>query len=248
MNANSIASEIREGISTGRYRHGTRLPAVRRLAEERGVSQQTVAAAYAQLAALGMVRTEQGSGTVVTAGLPADAHLGSFGPPDLSLPIWKPTAGGEASEATTLVRQLAAPAWMAEHGIVDTDVVERTRIRRVDGVPVQHKLTIVPYALASYRPAGHEGVPPLLAPVGAERMAPPAGVRFADWIGWEVTRTDTVITAEPMDEAAAEALGLTEGTPGFRIVGVARDPRESTVFVTVNTTPLHHRLTLSIGG
>ncbi|MFB7672254.1 GntR family transcriptional regulator [Kitasatospora purpeofusca] len=248
MNANTIAAEIREGISAGRYRHGTRLPAVRRLAEERGVSQQTVAAAYAQLAALGMVRTEPGSGTVVTASRTAEAHLGTFGPPDLSVPIWKPAFGGEASEATTLVRQLPAPPHMAAWGIAGTDVVERTRVRSVDDVPVQHKLTIVPYELASRQPEGHEGVPPLLAPIGAARMTPPAGVRFADWLGWNVLRTDTVISAEPMDEAAAAALGVAEGTPGFRILSIARDPQESTVFVTVSTTPLHHLLTLSIAG
>ncbi|MET8704356.1 GntR family transcriptional regulator [Kitasatospora sp. NPDC004723] len=248
MNATAIAAEIRDGISTGRYRHGTRLPAVRALAEEHGVSQQTIAAAYAQLAALGLVRTEPGSGTVVTAGRTAEAHLGSFGPPDLSIPIWKAPSNSEAREATTLVRQLPAPPDMATWGIADTDIVERTRVRWVDDAPVQHKITIVPYELASRRPEGYEGVPPLLAPVGAARMAPPAGVRFADWLGWNVERTDTEISAEAMDQAAAAALGVAEGTPAFRIVSIARDPQGGTVFVTVTTTALHHKLTLSIAG
>lgn len=250
MNANTIAGAVREGIATGQYRHGTKLPPVRRLAEEYGVSQQTAAAAYGLLAALGMVRIEQGNGTIVTAGQSADAHLGTFTPPDMAAvpAAWKPTTSGQASEETTLVRLLAAPDHMAAWGIAGTDVVERTRIRSVDGIPVQHKLTIVPHHLASASPAGHTGIPPLLAPVGAERMTPPHGTRFADWLGWSVERTETVITVEAMDAAASAALGMTEGTPGFRVVAVARDPQGGPVFVTINTTPLHHRLTLDIVG
>ncbi|MGO4756413.1 winged helix-turn-helix domain-containing protein, partial [Streptomyces sp. 2MCAF27] len=81
MNSNEIVAEIRKGIAAGQYPYGSRLPAVRDLAEQYDVSQQTVSAAYAVLGALGMVRTKPGSGTTVTAGQSADAHLGTFTPP-----------------------------------------------------------------------------------------------------------------------------------------------------------------------
>ncbi|MEW1798160.1 GntR family transcriptional regulator, partial [Streptomyces niveus] len=249
VNSNGIAGEIRKQIAAGEYRYGARLPSVRDLAERYDVSQQTAAAAYSVLAALGMVRTERGSGTTVTAGRAADAHLGSFSPPDLSVATaWKPM-GGEATEETTLVRQLAAPKYMESWGIQEGEqIVERTRIRSVDGIPCQHKLTVLPYTIASRTPEGHEGAPPMLAPVGAGPLKPPHGVRVADWLGWDVSRTEAAITAEPMDAAASTALGMTEGTPGFRIVNVTRDSDGGTVYVTVTTAPLHHRITLDIIG
>jgi len=251
MNANAIAAQLRAGIAAGEYRYGTRLPSVRDLAEQHGVSQQTAAAAYAVLATLGLVRTEKGSGTTVAAGPSADAHLGTFTPPDLgAAKPWKPTTeGAQVSEETTLVRQLAATAEMAAWGIPEgTDVVERTRIRKMDGVPVQHKASLLPYEIASQTPEGHQGVPPMLAPVGAPPIAPPKGVRMADWLGWDVATTECAITAEPMSAAACEALGITEGSPGFRIINVTRDSEGVTVYVTVTTTPLHHRVTLEIMG
>jgi GntR family transcriptional regulator len=251
MNANSIAAQIRRGIAAGEHRYGTRLPSVRDLAEQHGVSQQTAAAAYATLAALGLVRTERGSGTTVAAGPSADAHLGTFTPPDLAASTaWKPSeSSGLASEETTQVRQMPANKAMEAWGIAEGDtVVERTRIRSIDGIPAQHKLTVLPYELASRMPEGHEGVPPMLAPVGAEPIRPPEGVRVSDWLGWDVVGTKCSITAEPMDEAACLALSVPEGTPGFRVVGITQDSAGSTVSVTVTTTPLHHRVTLDIVG
>lgn len=249
MNANDIVAEIRKGIATGQYRYGARLPSVRDLAEQHDVSQQTAAAAYAVLSALGLARTERGSGTTVTAGPAADAHLGTFTPPDLAAAVaWKPSnEGGEASEETTLVRQLPAP--ISDWGIPEgTEIVERTRIRSVDGVPVQHKLTVLPYEIAALTPEGHEGVPPMLAPVGAQPVRPPHGVRVADWLGWDVSYTECSITADPMSPAACEAFQMPEGSPGFRVLSIARDSEGNTVFTTTTTAPLHHRVTLDIVG
>ena len=133
--------------------------------------------------------------------------------------------------------------WGIEEG---TEVVERTRIRSVNGTPVQHKVTVMPHALAAKRPEGYDGVPPMLAPVGAAPVKPPEGVRMAEWLGWGLAGTECYITAEPMDQAAAEALGLPVDVPGFRVVGIARNQEGGPAFVTVTTAPLHHRITLNI--
>lgn len=250
MTATQIAAALRQRILSGEFAYGSRMPNVRELADEYGTSQQTAAAAYAALAGMGMVRTHRGKqGTVVAAGPSASAHLGTFGPYDVTAATaWKPAAAGQSGEtATTRVRQMPATAAMAAWGIEEgSDVVERTRIRSVDGIPVQHKITIMPLDLAARRPDGHEGVPPMLAPVGAGPATPPPGVRMADWLGWGTVRTESSITAEPMDEDAAAALGLPEGVPGFRVVGVSVNAAGATAFVTVTTAPLHHRITLDI--
>lgn len=251
MDAQTIAEEIRQGIASGDYPHGSRLPTVRALADQHDVSQQTASAAYSVLATLGLVRTDRRSGTRVAAGKSADAHLGTFSPPDLAAAeAWKPgSTDAQASEETTLVRQITALDYMAAWGIpAGSPVVERTRIRSVDGVPVQHKLTVLPYEMAAREPEGHEGVPPMLAPVGAEPVRPPRGVRIADWLGWNVADTQCSITAEPMDEAATTALGLSPNAPGFRVVAITRNTDGETVSVTVTTAPLHHRVTLDIVG
>jgi GntR family transcriptional regulator len=251
MDAHTIAEEIRLGIASGEHPHGSRLPTVRALADQYEVSQQTAAAAYSVLAALGLVRTDRRSGTRVAAGRSADAHLGTFSPPDLAAAVaWKPTdSAGQATEETTLVRQVTAPSHMTAWGIPEgSAVVERTRIRSVDGVPVQHKLTVLPYEMASRTPEGHEGVPPMLAPVGAAPVRPPHGVRVADWLRWNVAGTQCSITAEPMDDAATTALGLSPHAPGFRVVAITRNTEGDTVSVTVTTAPLHHRVTLDIVG
>lgn len=250
MNTNQIAAALRKRITEGEFAYGSRLPNVRDLAAEYGTSQQTAAAAYAALAGMGMVKTVRGKGgTTVTAGPPADAHLGTFTPPDLTAATaWKPVNSGESGhEETTGVRQFPAPASMGVWGIPEgTDVVERTRIRTINGTPVQHKMTVMPLELAGRRPEGYDGVPPMLAPVGAAPADKPAGVRMADWLGWDVAHTEASITAEPMDAAASEALGLQEDVPGFRIVAIAYRSSGDTAFATVTTAPLHHRVTLTI--
>ncbi|MYU23526.1 GntR family transcriptional regulator [Streptomyces sp. SID8352] len=251
MTANAIVTDIRAGIAAGQYRYGTRLPSVRDLAEQYGVSQQTAAAAYAVLAALGLTRTAAGSGTTVTAGPAADAYLGTYSPPDLAQgKAWTPSVPeGAATEETYLVRQSTAPAEWANWGLPEaSSVVERHRVRRIDDVPVQHKLTVLPYEVANRRPEGHEGLPPMLAPVGAPPLKPPHGVRVADWLGWDVARTTCQITADPMPAAASTALGMPEGSPGFQIVSIAKTADGSTLYVTVTTAPLHHRVTMEIQG
>ncbi|MFF7444394.1 hypothetical protein [Streptomyces sp. NPDC008122] len=73
-------------------------------------------------------------------------------------------------------------------------------------------------------------------------------MRVADWLGWDVDRTESVITAEPMAETVCTALSILTGAPGFRIVGITRSSQGGTVFVTIASAQLHHRVTLNIIG
>ncbi|MGW0916188.1 MocR-like pyridoxine biosynthesis transcription factor PdxR [Streptomyces sp. NPDC002784] len=63
---------LRDAVREGRLAPGTRLPATRKLADELGVSRNTVKGAYDQLVAEGYFTARQGSGTQV-ASLPAEA-------------------------------------------------------------------------------------------------------------------------------------------------------------------------------
>ena len=61
----ALESGLREAVSGGRLRAGTRLPSSRALAADLGIARNTVAEAYGQLVAEGWLTAVQGSGTRV---------------------------------------------------------------------------------------------------------------------------------------------------------------------------------------
>lgn len=76
----AVFDRLRLGILAGTFTGGARLPPSRHLADELGVSRQTVVLAYERLSAEGYVRTRIGSGTFVASDLPDAA------PPQAGLP------------------------------------------------------------------------------------------------------------------------------------------------------------------
>src|SRR5579883_1769293 len=60
-----IRDQIRYGIASGRLHPGEQLPTVRALAVDLAVHPNTVIKAYSELERLGILTTEQGSGTFV---------------------------------------------------------------------------------------------------------------------------------------------------------------------------------------
>ncbi len=60
-----IQDQIRYGIASGRLHPGEQLPTVRALAVDLAVHPNTVIKAYSELERLGILTTEQGSGTFV---------------------------------------------------------------------------------------------------------------------------------------------------------------------------------------
>lgn len=82
-----IAAYIREAILDGNLLQGTRLPAVRRLAESLGVSRITVENSYAHLEADGLIAKRVGSGAYV---LPVFGQKEPSHPPRVSAwPLWQ---------------------------------------------------------------------------------------------------------------------------------------------------------------
>src|SRR5260370_42150724 len=65
-----IYEEWRQGILTGRFRRGERVPSTRELALMLAVARTTVSAAYDQLMAEGYLDSVPGSGTFICPGLP----------------------------------------------------------------------------------------------------------------------------------------------------------------------------------
>ncbi|MCU1592862.1 MAG: GntR family transcriptional regulator [Frankiales bacterium] len=62
-----VRSRLAEQIADGRLAVGTKLPSVRKLAEDLGLAPNTVARAYRELEEAGLVQTRGRNGTVVSA-------------------------------------------------------------------------------------------------------------------------------------------------------------------------------------
>ncbi len=60
-----IVDQVRLAVSTGRLAEGHQLPSVRALAEELVINPNTVARAYAELSASGVIESQQGRGAFV---------------------------------------------------------------------------------------------------------------------------------------------------------------------------------------
>ena len=67
--------QLREQVRSGELSAGTRLPTVRRLAEDLGLAPNTVARAYRELEADGFIETRGRNGTVVSAREGTSAEL-----------------------------------------------------------------------------------------------------------------------------------------------------------------------------
>jgi len=70
-----LRTQIIDGIRTGRLDPGTRLPTVRELAGELGLAVNTVARAYRELEAAGILETRGRLGTFVARADPADVAM-----------------------------------------------------------------------------------------------------------------------------------------------------------------------------
>jgi GntR family transcriptional regulator len=67
-----ISAWLRELIQNGRYRPGEKLPSEVELSEVCGVNRNTLRQAISELAAIGLLRKEQGTGTFVAAQAPVE--------------------------------------------------------------------------------------------------------------------------------------------------------------------------------
>lgn len=103
-----LRTQLEAQMTSGALEPGSRLPAVRRLAADLGISPGTVARAYRELETAGLVTASRRGGTVVAESAPAGAD--------------KPAAGQTIAET---VRGFVASLRAA--GVNDEEILELTR-------------------------------------------------------------------------------------------------------------------------
>lgn len=249
MNQIEIVKALTAEIDRGVYKYGDRLPTTREMAELYGTSQQTVAAALAVMANMGMVQVQRGWGSKVITGKPGKIMLGTYLSANREVATgttsWARNNGNGSTEGPTQVSQTVTADADADAGIpVGTEVVERTRTRfDSDGAPVQHKRTLVTIDAATLKPEGWTGLPPMMSPGD---VVPPEGMSIAKWLGMGVEEVLYDIQTAPVTGPAAVALTLPEGTPCLRIVSRGIKGDGQVAYATVTAAPLRSSISLRI--
>ncbi|WP_344928603.1 aminotransferase class I/II-fold pyridoxal phosphate-dependent enzyme [Saccharopolyspora gregorii] len=202
--AAEIADSVRGLIATGALVAGSALPPIRELAAALGVNRNTAAAAYAQLAAAGIVETRRRGGTVVR-GLPAVDGEGrgaagelvnlADGNPDPALlpdlrtafgagrpPVLYGSAPVDESLAAWAESELAPDVGDVPHDLVlahgAVDAVERllgAHLTRGDAVAVEDPCFLA--GVGTMRLNGFRSTP---VPVDADGMTPDGLARALD--------------------------------------------------------------------
>ncbi len=113
-----LALQIRTAIMDGRITSGTRMPSERTLADATGLSRTTTTRAYEELRNEGLVRTRQGSGTVVDLPLSASASTSLLTRPSHPDGI---TLTSAASEAPVGFAALVESAMTSLPAVLATD-------------------------------------------------------------------------------------------------------------------------------
>src|SRR5689334_3422751 len=139
-NAAGLVRAIEDRVAAGALAPGERLPSVRRLAAEVGLSPVTVAASIAELRRRGVVVTEPRRGTRIGTGPP----IGGGGPHPAPLPV--PAGARDLSRGNpdpellpdlgAALRRLDAPARLYGEAPDLPELLERAGAQlRADGIP-----------------------------------------------------------------------------------------------------------------
>lgn len=143
-----VADDVRRAIADGGLQPEEQLPSEDELADQYGVSRQTVRRALHELTAEGLLASGRGRGRVVRAYQPLQWHLSSFESRQHHEQMGDPRADqwaldvkeqGREPRQDVAVSIIAPPAHVAERLPVERDelVVVRRRVRFVDGTPYQ---------------------------------------------------------------------------------------------------------------
>lgn len=195
-----LTRQLRDQILRDEFPEGTPLPTEFALAEEHGLSRQTVRRAYQELVAQGLVYRVQGSGTFVT---PRETrYRRHFGTIDDLMKLQLDTEVDLVQPLTTVLDAAAA-----EHLKLSEPRVEALTFLRVhNGEPFCRTRVAVPPDIGAALHSRRELVEP-----GLHTQVTIIGL--IEGLGRDIAEAEQVITAVSADEGLAHDLGCAPGIP-----------------------------------
>jgi DNA-binding transcriptional regulator YhcF (GntR family) len=205
-----LAWAVRAQIADGRVAPGMRLPGLRELADSTGVNVNTVRAVYQRLEQEGLIDSQHGSGTFVSADPPRPSAANSIAA----------LAAKEARETGVDPRLVAAALYVSSqiHGEAGDDARERRRLLRAQIATLERTLGEMeathPGLLATSQPRRSSRGPALLDASGLEDVR--AGL---------VRRLASLQAAIDADEADRSGKPVPKPIPDRAAPGSAATPR-----------------------
>lgn len=239
-----IADLIREEIVSGRIQPGQKIPSLREIERDHGVSNGTAQNVHGVLKAEGLVESKVGSGARVKVRRPMIGMSSSYLAPEGGKWVtWRAAAaklGMKGGENLGKVRRVPAPEEVASRlGIDPGDrVVLRPRTMLLDDVPVQLVDSYFPLSIA-------EGT----ALAGTAKIPQGAPALLAE-LGYACAESTEELIARPPTPEEDRALGdpkeksgMPDGVPVIRVIRTVYDGEGVPVEVCVMTMNAdRHRL------
>ncbi len=208
-----LAWALRARIHDGRLATGQRLPGLRDLAQALKINANTVRAVYQRLEHEGMIESQQGSGTYVTATAHQRTAAGAIAA----------SAAQEARQTGIDPREVAAALYVEpEHQPAPPKpAAERRRVLRIQIATLEQLLVRIEAEHPELVPVSRAVVPP-------RRALPDGGPRLLDVDGLEHIQTHLIrrlaaLQAALDEEHAQRGPGGSGGLPVKRTVPVEQD-------------------------
>ncbi|MDV2478410.1 GntR family transcriptional regulator [Rhodococcus zopfii] len=232
-----LSRQLREAVESGAYRDGARLPTEAELAQQHGVSRQTVRRAFQDLVADGVVYRVPGRGTFANEPGRYRRPHGSIEDllalsADTTMEIVSPLRRGVDIEAASRLR-------------LDTDLLHSVVLRRLhDGVPFVHTTIWLPDPIAAHV----QDAPELAA--RASSKATLIGL-LEPHLPHPIVQAAQSITVAPATAEVAAELGCEVGHPMLRVDRLYSDSEGALTELSVSYfLPEHYtyRVTLRRAG
>lgn len=195
----ALAASIRDGTLPA----ATVLPPERDFAQELGVSRSTLRNSLRDLAAMGLIQTRHGAGTVVKGPIPkALSRLSGF-TEDVRARGLTPSSDILSCVTGAVLSDVAVRTGMP----LGTPVITLTRLRRADGEALSYEVVTVP-----------------VWAVGADWQGQGSLYDRMDARGTRPVRMLQTLQALPVDPEIAAHLGIPPGAPVLRIAQIGYGP------------------------
>jgi GntR family transcriptional regulator len=203
-----IAEHYRQKISSGELMPGAKLPTVREVQAEWGVSNTTAAAAMAELRREGLTIARARFGTVVAT--PPPVVVTGIARIEQLARTGKPYKDGEAkTELRPPARRSCYDPYIAEQlGIeLGDEIVLRIRLFTQDGRPTSIGVNCI-------HPRALTVVPELLAEQGLPKFWQ---LLYTERTGEKITATNELFQARPASDDELQAFGLGDSPPDMAV-------------------------------